>query len=493
MTAASTPHESFDLLIEPLDGDEYLARVVSSPGGEASERVRFVPSGEEIERLDSELGRRRRGLRRFESMEIEALRAFGGVLFDAFFAGDVGACLERSRAEVARRGLGLRLRLRLTEVPELAELPWEFLYDTRQDLFLSRSSELPLVRYQELPEPVRPLTVTPPVRVLAVAASPSNYSSIGVEEEWSELKRTLAPLENRGRLVLEKLAPATLPALVSRLRESEVHVFHFVGHGGFSEHHDDGFLVFEDAEGRGHPVDCQVLAEHIHEHPSLRLAVLNACEGARGSSRDAFSGVAQTLARRKIPAVVGMQFEIPDQAAVTFAGRFYEALVDGSPVDVATASARRAMYGAGFEIDWGAPVTYMRSRDGRLFELSETSPSSQPVEPSAGWIASLVDRGRLGTAAAYALAFGLQTVGWIGAAVLMIAGYIAFDPQRSLDNVSEQLLVSGALLAAPVGLYFGFRKMGKVLSRRQSPGLARLVSVMAAAVAVAAVWSQLAG
>ena len=33
----------------------------------------------------------------------------------------------------------MRLRLRLADTPELAELPWEFLYDPRRHRFLAQS------------------------------------------------------------------------------------------------------------------------------------------------------------------------------------------------------------------------------------------------------------------------------------------------------------------------------------------------------------------
>ena len=52
---------------------------------------------------------------------------------------------------------------------------------------------------------------------------------------------------------------------------------------------------------------------------SLRLAILNACEGGRTSRLDPFAGSAQTLVQQGIPAVIAMQFEIADDVASTFA------------------------------------------------------------------------------------------------------------------------------------------------------------------------------
>jgi hypothetical protein len=55
---------------------------------------------------------------------------------------------------------------------------------------------------------------------------------------------------------------------------------------------------------------------------SLRLVVLNLCQGARTAHIDPFCGVATTLVEFDIP----VQFEISDEAAGTFSERFYTAL-----------------------------------------------------------------------------------------------------------------------------------------------------------------------
>ncbi|MCP4306519.1 MAG: hypothetical protein GY926_10515 [bacterium] len=44
----------------------------------------------------------------------------------------------------------------------------------------------------------------------------------------------------------------------------------------------------------------------LHEHRSLRLEILNACEGARSSRTDPFSGTGKSLVQQGIPAVVAM-------------------------------------------------------------------------------------------------------------------------------------------------------------------------------------------
>ena len=117
------------------------------------------------------------------------------------------------------------------------------------------------------------------------------------------------------------------------------------------------------------PVSGDKLGMILHDFSSLRLAVLNACEGARAARTDPFAGVAGSLVQRDIPAVVAMQFEISDEAAIVFARGFYEPLAAGSPVDASLAAARLAMLAErSDDIEWGTPVLFMRVADGRIFD-----------------------------------------------------------------------------------------------------------------------------
>ena len=70
-------------------------------------------------------------------------------------------CLRSSLDEASRQDAGLRIRLRLTDVPELADLAWEYLYNPTLNRFLALSVETPIVRYLDLPQRIRPLAVTP--------------------------------------------------------------------------------------------------------------------------------------------------------------------------------------------------------------------------------------------------------------------------------------------------------------------------------------------
>ncbi|HEV2136903.1 MAG TPA: CHAT domain-containing protein [Terracidiphilus sp.] len=309
-------------------------------------------------------------MRRIDSPETKAAKILGDRLFTVVFGGDVAACLRSSIDQSAQRGVGLRIRLRLTDVPELAYLPWEYLYNQSLNRFIALSPETPIVRYLELPEPVWPLVTTLPLRVLVMISSPSDYPSLDADREYAKLKDALHALERRGQVVLERLLDGTSATLLRRLQKGHYHAFHFIGHGGFDRDSQDGFLIFQDEMKRGRALSGQDLGILLQGHRWMRLAVLNACEGARSSREDPFAGVAQSLVQQGTPAVVAMQFEITDEAAITFSHEFYGSLAYGNPADAALAEARRAIFAQGNGLEWGTPVLYMRSPDGRIFDVA---------------------------------------------------------------------------------------------------------------------------
>jgi len=377
----------FDLLVDRA-AQGYRARVIDSPGGEATADFSLPFSSLELEnfvlRLSGSLSAARRRIRRLESPERELVERFGGQLFGAVFSGPVLGALQASLNQVSGKDAGLRLRLRLTDTPELGEVPWEFLFDPGANRFVNLTPDTPVVRYLDLPIPAEPLAVEPPIRVLVMISSPAEFPQLDVEGEWGRLQAALGDLPERGLVTITRLPSATLAGLQRPLRLDEYHVFHYIGHGGFDEQSQDGALALEDSQGRARLVTGQDLGVMLSDHDSLRLIVLNACEGARGSSSNPFSGVAQSLIQQGIPAVIAMQFEITDDAAITFAQELYSAIADGYPIDAALAESRRAIFVSGNDVEWATPVLYMRSPNGQLFDVAqppaEVARALEPVQ-----------------------------------------------------------------------------------------------------------------
>jgi hypothetical protein len=111
--------------------------------------------------------------------------------------------------------------------------------------------------------------------------------------------------------------------------------------------------------------------------------VLNSCEGAKGSDTNIFSSTSSILMRRGVPAVVAMQYEITDRAAIEFSQVFYEDIAHGLAVDTAVTEARKAIsMSMGSSLEWGTPVLHMRAPDGVLFDIRGTPQPVARVEPA---------------------------------------------------------------------------------------------------------------
>src|SRR5215207_8062682 len=356
---------------------------VRSPEGEAQGQMRFPFAKKELQDKLKDLettvllsGRRSRRIR---TSEAQSAQDFGQALFQALLSGEVRTQYDLSLREAKQQNKGLRLKLDI-QAPELTVLPWEFLYDPGRNVYLSLSSKTPLVRYIELREPIEQLTVTPPLRILGMVASPLDLDPLDVGQEKRRMEEAIKELQTRGRVELTWLEGQTPRDLQRALAvDGPWHVFHFIGHGGFDRVSDQGLIALTNQEGYAQFVQAEDLAQLLKDHWDLRLVVLNSCEGARGSESDAFSSTAATLVRPGIPAVLANQYEITDEAAIEFSRTFYQAVADGLPVDAAVAYARTSLK---IEIDntleWATPVLYMRSPDGRIFDISS---EALPVKP----------------------------------------------------------------------------------------------------------------
>jgi tetratricopeptide (TPR) repeat protein len=366
----------FDLEIREGDPQGYSV-AVHSPAGEAEEQMRFPFDERQLrDRLkDLEIALLRSGsTRRSLSSEEQTVQDFGRSLFEAVLVGKVGTCYYRSLDQAQQQGKGLRLKLHV-QPPNLTVLPWEFLYDPDRDEYLCFSRDTPIVRYTDLRQPISRLTVAPPLRILGMVVSPRDLDPLDVEHEKGLMDEAIEDLQAKGLVELIWLEGDTWRDLQRAMRRGGPwHIFHFVGHGDFDMTVEEGLIAFaQERTGRKHLLRSRDLARLLDGHPYLRLVFLNSCEGARGSEGDPFSGTAATLVRRGIPAVVAMQYQITDQAAIEFSSAFYESLADGLPVDAAVTEARVAV-SMDSMLEWGTPVLYMRSPDGRLFDLSAPAP-----------------------------------------------------------------------------------------------------------------------
>ena len=330
----------------------------------------------------------------------------GAALFDALFGGQVLRLFTGiyDREIEPNENAYLRLRLDIDEhAPEVAVLPWEFLY--WKNVYLATQTKTLVTR--QLPNleygSIKTLTISGKPRVLIAVPGGSELANAEREKEIIIQVLTDAGIEYKA---LDGRVSVNL--LNDELATEHYHILHFIGHGEFKEG-DDGVLLgmlrfnppeevgkAEDEEWVGH----EQLQAMLGNYASLKLVALNACEGAEIAdaattpatrSGRGFIGMAPAILKAGVPAVAAMQYRIRDDVALQFADTFYKRLTSGhwiGQVDTAITLARNACF-VNFPDDRGfaTPILYLRSGDGVIFRVEERPDSddeacSEPPKPA---------------------------------------------------------------------------------------------------------------
>jgi hypothetical protein len=312
----------------------------------------------------------------------------GTDLYRTVFQGQVRTLFDKSRGQLEMsRDLGLRLKIKIDPGDEdasaLADLPWELLCDPETEDFFALSRQVSLVRYLDVPRPSQAIPFTPPLRILAVGASPKGVDPLDLAEEAGRLKRLNGSTSG---VEVHVVLDATVGKVREALSKDAWNVLHFMGHGTFDTVTGEGMLALEKADGSLDLVSGKAFANKLKDVPSLGVVVLNACETARARHQggaNPFRGVATALVLGGLPAVVAMRLPISDDAAIAFSTAFYGHLARGESIDEALTEGRQAIHSGdpdGFE--WATPVLFLRTPKGNVF-VAKPAERTEAVEPPA--------------------------------------------------------------------------------------------------------------
>ncbi|MFI6763280.1 protein kinase [Micromonospora sp. NPDC050417] len=370
----------------PPRTEDLVIRVYPSAAGGAGNRALLRGSAGEVEvplRLPSDLAA---NLARASSAidtarldptlstaaDLAAVRKLGTVLFDALLHGEsrslYRACHHATRYGGDRRPVNavLRLVLRMPS-PELAALPWELMFDDETGAHVAL--EHPIVRYVEMPVPVRGGATKPPLYVLGMVVSPDDLDPVAVAAEREAIEEALRQFVRDGLVRLSWVNGQTWQDLQRKLYKRQYHALHFVGHGGFDATRGEGYVAFANSEGKADRVFASDLGAILANQNGLRMVVLNTCESARDDGMHGYTSTAEALVRRGVNSVLSMRDVVSDPVARKFATVFYEALAASAPIDVAAMMARLAVRRDGLgSLEWGTPTVFMRSGSTPLFE-----------------------------------------------------------------------------------------------------------------------------
>jgi hypothetical protein len=329
---------------------------------------------------------RRVKLLRDVSFVPEKDKVVGRALFETLLQGEVLAAFERARRSAKTRKDILTLQLRFDEdAVELAQYPWELLYDK---MYLLRAGDVELIRHISYSAPAPEHTDRVLQRVLYIRSRPTDPPF------HNKVEAEITQLHIEGIGVLDALDKPTFRGLQERLTREAIDVLHFDGHGVFARRCPTcaamnyprhkrcqakqgdkicnqslasvparGYLAFETDSGSVDWIDNELLRDLFNRYP-ISLAMLSACRTGSVGDETLFSGVATALIQAGVPAVVSMQLPIAEKSAADFARSFYRtwaqcgAQFEALPLAV-NAGRRQLMKTQ----EWFIPTLYLRSRD----------------------------------------------------------------------------------------------------------------------------------
>ncbi len=313
---------------------------------------------------------------------------FGRTLYEFLFPAKVREIYSelRTYARVDKKGIRIRLRV---EEPSLNRIPWEYCYHEDDRFFLAKDRNTPFVRHIERGRVPESLAAPLPLKVLLITAEPTNQTPLDLEEEERRMKAILGEM---GELVTLRIVHHVSPErLHTAVTDFQPHVLHYIGHGMFDDQRGEGALCFEqnDAQRLAQPFFGSQLAD-ILRSSSVRLVVLNACKTSTEAEGKAFMGVAPTLVIAGIPAVMAMQFNVPDHMAIRYTTALYQYLIRARPLDEAVTEMR--IYASSGpepydQVWWAIPTLFMRAEDGVIWQPTAAHEAHTAVLPAIAEIA----------------------------------------------------------------------------------------------------------
>lgn len=245
-----------------------------------------------------------------------------------------------------------------------------------QGYFLLFDGKMSLVRQVRGSGRNTPATLGLPLNRQTFAASPQGVPPIALEPTRTALQQTQALADDAACWYA---GLDTLTIMQERLRADQPQVVHIICHGhqpatGRVRRND---LLLNRKDGLPHRVNAFTLASVLSLVPGLQLVVLQAChagaadlvaglggaadDSAEEMQRRVSEGIALTLIRHGVPAVVAMQGAVGQTAASAFVQAVYATLAKGGSIEQAVAAGRVQMHSEGGIIDWCLPVLYQGS------------------------------------------------------------------------------------------------------------------------------------
>ena len=165
-------------------------------------------------------------------------------------------------------------------------------------------------------------------------SQPIGMGLLSAPEEEQVVRRGFQELEDLGLVTVEYLLRARIDRLHKRLRDPDVDILHFIGHGTYDDERKEGYLIFENSDGGIQRIGSESLptgALPTRDSPSLPKRLRNRHGWTDELKFDFNRGVAPKLvAEGTLP---GRQWNTRCwmYLATEFAKRFYRWLAWAAP------------------------------------------------------------------------------------------------------------------------------------------------------------------
>jgi hypothetical protein len=310
-----------------------------------------------------------------------ALQEAGTQLAEAFLPAEIASTLAAAVAEAERLNGSLQLALDIAD--PLADLPWETLRLPPTGA-LALHPRVALYRHIDIAGSSPAFAVPGPLRILVAIGSPEAQNAHGeLLDMEAELRRILDATDaprRAGNAFVHILERGSVAEIHAALAERRYHILHI------SCHARPGVLILEDAQGQEDRVSARRLCEEaIPAERAVPLVVLAGCstgqdaDGAEGGA-DRLAGLARTLVRRGVPAVIAMQAPVGDRYATELTGEIYQVLSTWEEPRPLTAlsHARRLLEQRRIAVsppqlppEWATPALFCAAGPLRLYDPKE--------------------------------------------------------------------------------------------------------------------------
>ena len=333
------------------------------------------------------------GKAREDNIHTDEIKQLGKLLFNTLFNGEALSSFLKFRAETRRQGHLLRFELEIdeTSLPNIASLPWEFMYapqlNGRGNFWLATDPNLAVVRRRARIDPSANFEWNQgkKLRVATIISSPDDLKPLPYKDIWKDLKNIE---QNHATLEFMDLVNTGSRRGIDVALSNKPHVFHILAHGDLvvKGKGDKGYIYLVDVAGDSIALSGPEFAELFVRY-SPPIVILHVCESGAQDESDAFSSVASQVVDQNIASVIAMQYPVSNVTARRFMQRFYTCLSQREPIEKAVQEGRReiALGPCGYASrDFVIPILYSCSareemkvdEHKRLEKHSKTVPSN---------------------------------------------------------------------------------------------------------------------